>query len=226
MTQYVDDLTASGSPLLDDELVTYLLAGLNEEYNHVFTAVVARVDPISPSDLYAQLLNFEQHTHIRGHGFPGRGIGRGQTRNRGRGRSSSGSHPQCLVCLKIGHTTNNCWHRFEEDYVLEPQTVATASGPSTDDAWYMDPRATDHITGELDWLMMHEPYTGTDQIHTANGSGMEITRIGTSIVPTSGCDLVLNKVLHVSSTHKNLIAIHCFTLDNDTYIEFHPFFSY
>jgi hypothetical protein len=30
---------------------------------------------------------------------------------------------------------------------------------------------------------MHETYTGTDQIHVANGSGMDITRIGTSIVP-------------------------------------------
>jgi hypothetical protein len=71
---------------------------------------------------------------------------------------------------------------------------------------------------------MHEPYTGTDQIHTGNGSGMKITRIGTSLIPTSGCDLVLNKVLHVPSTHKNLIYVHCFTLDNDTYIKFHPFF--
>jgi hypothetical protein len=70
---------------------------------------------------------------------------------------------------------------------------------------------------------MHEPYTVMDQIHTANDSGMEITLIGTSLIPTSICDLVLKKVLHVPSTHKNLIAVHRFTLDNDTYIEFHPF---
>jgi hypothetical protein len=69
----------------------------------------------------------------------------------------------------------------------------------------MDPGATDHITGELDWLMMHEPYIGTDQIHTTNNLGMEITQIGTSLIPTSRRDLVLNKVLHVPSTHKNLI---------------------
>jgi hypothetical protein len=90
----------------------------------------------------------------------------------------------------------------------------------------MDSGATDHITGELDRLTLHEPYTGTDQIHTANGSGMEITRIGTSLIPTSGRDHVLNKVLHVPSTHKNLIYVHRFTLDNDTYIEFHPFFFF
>jgi hypothetical protein len=132
--------------------------------------------------------------------------------------------PQFQVCLKIRHTTNNCWHRIEEDYVLEPRTAAATSGPGTDDAWYMDSGATDHITGEVDRLTMHEPHTGTDQIHTTNNSGMEITRIGTSVIPTSDRDLVLNKVLHVPSTHKNLISVHRFTLDNDTYIKFHPFF--
>jgi hypothetical protein len=100
----------------------------------------------------------------------------------------------------------------------------TTSGLGTDDAWYTDLGSTDHITGELDRLMMHDPYTSTDQIHIANDSGMEIIRIDTSIIPTSGHDLVLNKVLHVPSMHKNLISVHRFTLDNDTYIEFHPFF--
>jgi hypothetical protein len=64
MTQYADDLATSGSPLWDDELVAYLLAIINEEYNPVSSTVVARVDPISPSDLYAQLLSFEQHTYL------------------------------------------------------------------------------------------------------------------------------------------------------------------
>jgi hypothetical protein len=71
---------------------------------------------------------------------------------------------------------------------------------------------------------MHDTYLDNDQIHVANGSGMNITCIGTTIIPTSSRNLVLNNVLHVPATHKNLISIHCFTLDNDTYIEFHPYF--
>jgi hypothetical protein len=193
---------------------------------------------MSPSDLYAQLLKFEQHTHLQApadssssssamatsHGrvFSGCGTG-GSDRGRGRGRSTSGLRPQCQVCLKIGHTTNNCWHRFDEGYVPETRSAAATSRPGADNAWYMDLGVIDHIARELDRLMMHETYTSTDQIHIANSSGMEITRIGTSIIPTSGRDLVLNKVLHVPSTHKNIISVHRFTLDNDTYIEFHPF---
>jgi hypothetical protein len=44
-----------------DKFVAYLLVGLDEEYNLVFTAIVAQVDPISPTDIYVQLLSFEQY---------------------------------------------------------------------------------------------------------------------------------------------------------------------
>jgi hypothetical protein len=127
------------------------------------------------------------------------------------------------VCLKFGHTANRCWHRFDEDYVPEPRSAATTFGPRADNAWYTDSGATVHITGELDRLTMHEPYTGLDQVHTANGSGLDITQVG-SIIPSSNCDLVLNNDLYVPSTPKNLISVHHFTLDNDTFTEFHSFF--
>jgi hypothetical protein len=64
----------------------------------------------------------------------------------------------------------------------------------------------------------------TDQIHTAKGSSMSITQIGTSIIATFSHNLVLKNVLHIPSTHKNLISVHHFTLDNDTFVEFHPYF--
>jgi hypothetical protein len=156
------------------------------------------------------------HGRGRGHDRSSRGgrIGRG---------SGSSTQPQCQVCWKIGHTTNNCWHRFDEDYVLEACTAASSSsGP--DHNWYTDSGATDHITGDHDKLTMHDHYPVNDQIHAANGAGMNITRIGKTIIPTSHHDLVLDNVLHVSSTHKILTSVHRFTLDNDNFIEFHPYF--
>jgi hypothetical protein len=53
MSQLADDLAASRTPLRDDEFVAYLLAGLDEDYNSVFTSVVTRADPLTPSELYA-----------------------------------------------------------------------------------------------------------------------------------------------------------------------------
>jgi hypothetical protein len=64
MSQFADELVVSATPLYEDEFVIYLLTGLDEEYNPLFTAIVARVDPISPIDLYVQLLSFEQHTSL------------------------------------------------------------------------------------------------------------------------------------------------------------------
>jgi hypothetical protein len=75
-------------------------------------------------------------------------------------------------------------------------------------------------------LTTHYPYIGTDQIHTANGSGMNITHIGNTITPTLHRNLILNNVLHVPTTHKNLISVHRFTLDNNAFIEFHLYFLF
>jgi hypothetical protein len=71
---------------------------------------------------------------------------------------------------------------------------------------------------------MHDAYYGNDRVHTANESGMDITRIGRSIILTPLRNLALNNVLHVPSVQKNLISVHRFTLDNDTFNEFHHFF--
>jgi hypothetical protein len=118
-----------------------------------------------------------------------------------------------------------CWYCFDEDYVPEQHTaVAASTSYGCDNNWYTDSDATDHITGELDKLAMQEPYTGSDQIHTANGAGMKISHISTSIIPTPSRNLVLNNVLHVPTATKNLIYVHKFTLDNDMFIRFHQFY--
>jgi hypothetical protein len=49
--------------------------------------------------------------------------------------------------------------------------LSSSSGP--DHNWYTDPGATDHITGDLDKLTIHEHYLGNDQIHAANGDRYE-----------------------------------------------------
>jgi hypothetical protein len=55
---------------------------------------------------------------------------------------------------------------------------------------------------------------------------MDITRIGKTGIPNPCRDLVLNNVLHVPFTQKSLISVHHFTLDNDTFIEFHSYFFF
>jgi hypothetical protein len=169
----------------------------------------------------------------------GRGMSRGRSGSGSRGRgherscgasrggfnnnrtgTNNASRPQCQVCFKIGHTAATCWYRFDEDFILEQRTAAVATtsyGPNNN--WYTESDATD----QLDKLTMNDAYNGTDQIHVVNGVGMEISHIGTSVILTPCHNLVLNNVLHVPSTNKNLISVHKFTLDNNM-IEFHPFY--
>jgi hypothetical protein len=98
---------------------------------------------------------------------------------------------------------NVCWYRFDEDYAPDNRlTAMTCPSTSTDPNWYLDSGATDHITGELERLTMHERYNGNDQIRAANGAGMDINHISKFVIPTSSRLLYLNHVLHVPLAHK------------------------
>ena len=85
-------------------------------------------------------------------------------------------------------------------------------------------RSTDHITGALHKLHTRENYHGQEQVHNASGKVMNITHVGHSILHTPHKPLHLNNILHVPSAAKNLLSAHKIALDNDAFIELHPFF--
>ena len=93
-----------------------------------------------------------------------------------------------------------------------------------DTNWYMDSGATDHITSDLEKLTVRERYTGGDQIHTANGSGMSIDHIGYATISTPDRNLHIKDVLHVPEATKDLISASKLALENNTIVEIHPHF--
>jgi hypothetical protein len=270
MKNYADEMAASGQLLSDEDFTIYVLTGLDEEfYNPLVSSIVTRVEPISLSELYSQMLSYELHVDkqsgggydsqfsanatARGHGTSQcggpstrRGHGRGHGPSRGfsspqsRGGFSNNSNyrcpaptdpsggqnrPRCQVCFKLGHTANVCWHRFDEEFVPDTRVAAMASSSTGNDPnWYLDTSAMDHITGELERMTMHERYTDNDQIRATNGAGINITHVGKSILPNPSHPLYLNQVLRVPHAHKQLMSIHCFNLDNHTFIELHHLF--
>jgi histone deacetylase 1/2 len=152
----------------------------------------------------------------------------------------SSNCPQCQICTKLGHVASCCFKRFDRKYLghgndgcyMEKQIAAfsvtthhgsTSSFP-VDPSWYADTGATDHLANELDKLHTREQYNGKDHVHTANGAGMRITHIGQSTLPTSSHPLHLNNVLHVPSVTRNLLSVKKFSLDNNVFFEFHPWF--
>ena len=91
-----------------------------------------------------------------------------------------------------------------------------------DTSWYVDTRATDHITSELEKLTVRDKYHGNEQVHTASGSGMKISHVGRGLFHTHDRNLILDKVLHVPQANKNLTSVHHLAADNHVYLEFYP----
>ena len=64
MKGLADDMASTDRRLEDEELVSYILTGLDLEFNPVVSAIAARVKPISVGELYTQLVSFEQRMEL------------------------------------------------------------------------------------------------------------------------------------------------------------------
>jgi uncharacterized membrane protein YgcG len=93
-----DEMASARRKLEDEELVSYILMGLDVDFDLVVLAVTACVEPITVAELYTQLITHEQRMEIRGGGsnqcsanMAAKG-GRGQSNNgnRGGGRGGGG----------------------------------------------------------------------------------------------------------------------------------------
>ena len=162
-----------------------------------------------------------------GHNAP-----RGQERGRGKPTSGNNSNssqntsrPICQVCSKVGRVALKCFHMFDQSYQAE-DTYATAMVTTPSYAinlnWYTDTGATDHITGDLNKLLVREKYHGNDQVQVANGSGLSILHTGHSHISTPSWSLQMSNILHVPNIARNLLSVHCFSTDNNVLFEFHP----
>ncbi|XP_044363577.1 ATP-dependent RNA helicase glh-2-like [Triticum aestivum] len=224
---FTDALAAARKQLDDEDIIIYLLTGLDSSYDPLVTSVTTRAEAISLNDVYSHMLDFEiRHQHndhafqLPGPGGPsvnhisrnsgGGGGGSGDTggnrpRNSGggggggndgnggntnrtcnspghnhthgcgapnAGRNTGKSDVFCQLCKRARHDDFDCYRRFDHSFVRKERSINNVStGQGFDPAWYLDSGATDHITGDLGKLMMHERYTGKDQVQAANESG-------------------------------------------------------
>jgi histone deacetylase 1/2 len=152
-----------------------------------------------------------------GRGGGGRNAGgRGNRGGFGRGGSGRGSSFEpgvyYQICGKEGHPAHRCFKWFDSNFSgPPPKSVSTATTSyGVDTNWYMDTGATDHITGDLERLSFRDKYNGGEQVHVANGSGMDIMHIGHSTLCSPSTNLRLNNILHVPKAKKESVICSSF----------------
>jgi hypothetical protein len=240
MKGFIDEMVAVDKRLDDEDIISYILAGLDVDFNPFVEAFMAKTKPQTLNDLYSQMLIVEArvespkeqqqinvNTAYRGGGRGGRGPIRGHDDGGscGHGSHNSGCKIPCQVCDKTGHSALRCYKRFHTNYNGEEKHANAATTDYTmDTEWYTDMGATNHITSELDKLAICEKYNGSEQVHTASGSCMSISHVGHTTIHTPNHDLILKDILHVPSSSKNLVSVHKFTYDNNAFFEFHSWY--
>jgi len=66
MKGLADEMVSAGNKLDDEELVSYILTGLDVDYESIVTSVATRMELITIPELYAQLVAHEQRVVLRG----------------------------------------------------------------------------------------------------------------------------------------------------------------
>ncbi|CAN6356870.1 unnamed protein product [Urochloa humidicola] len=64
MKTLTDEMASAGKKLEDEEFVSYILAGLDMDFNPLVSAIAARVEPIFLGELFNQLTSFEQRMDL------------------------------------------------------------------------------------------------------------------------------------------------------------------
>ncbi|XP_075099023.1 uncharacterized protein LOC142175915 [Nicotiana tabacum] len=224
MKSTADNLAGVVQSITDEDLMLHILGGLGfGQANFSARNSNANTNPNSRGDGgYKRYSN----SNYSGGGRSGRGHGRrGRSDNGAHGQNSNGPS-QCQVCNKFGHTVLNCYHRFDHAYQAASKIhmAAYIAHPNilSDPTWYPDSVATNHLTNDLNNLILKGDYTGTNQILVGNGTGLHISLICESKLMSSSKELHLKNILYVPEITKSLLSVAQFTADNNVYFEFHP----
>nr|XP_025880529.1 uncharacterized protein LOC112938674 [Oryza sativa Japonica Group]XP_025880530.1 uncharacterized protein LOC112938674 [Oryza sativa Japonica Group] len=139
MKAYSDEIASTGKPLDEEDMIAYIVNGLDGDYDSFVSALGMRVEPISMTELYAQLLNFENMLHLRQQGSAnaalrgsggrsnfaprggstsaaggsnsGRGRGDGGSRGRGNMRANRGRGGNQQQCVDTRPVCQVCYKR-------------------------------------------------------------------------------------------------------------------
>jgi hypothetical protein len=77
-----DDMASVGKKLDDEDFISYILTGLDIEYNLVVSSIAGRVEPINFAELYSELLAYKNRLNLQ---FEGQGLSQSSANSASRG---------------------------------------------------------------------------------------------------------------------------------------------
>lgn len=92
-----------------------------------------------------------------------------------------------------------------------------------DQTWYVDSGAMNHMTSDLQNLVIQDNYPGGATVQVGNGQTVPVSHTGVSFLnsDTSSRVLFLKNMLCVPHIATNLLSISQITKDNGVIVEFH-----
>jgi hypothetical protein len=91
-----------------------------------------------------------------------------------------------------------------------------------DQKLYPDSSATHHLTSNFHNLNHRFiNYIRFDLVHMGNGTGLTIKNRSDTLLSSHSASFLLHNVLPVPSITKNLLYVHKFNLETNTFVEFH-----
>ena len=124
--------------------------------------------------------------------YRGRGHGRRYGQN-GKHNSTNSEKPQCQLYGKFGHTVQVCYLKFDIFYQSSQNSctpfsnagnqnsipaMIASSNNLVDDTWYLDFRASHHLTQNVENITSSTPYMGTNKVTIGNGKHLSISNTG------------------------------------------------
>ncbi|KAH9650410.1 retrovirus-related pol polyprotein from transposon RE2 [Citrus sinensis] len=117
-------------------------------------------------------------------------------------------------------------HSSDMNFALRAAYIANFEGPA-DEGWYLDSRATHHITNNMANMHIRDQFTRAYQLIIGNGQGLPITHVGDAFFLFKSSNskhkhssIALKDILLVPSITKNLLSISKLTTDNNLSVEF------
>nr|GEU33194.1 putative zinc finger, CCHC-type [Tanacetum cinerariifolium] len=167
MRSIADELALIQNPISEEDLVVHIITQLGDEFNSLVAAIKVRESPITYSDLFDKLTDFERMLKEKG--------------------STS------LPIIPTVNVTQRKLAKFLREnnisFVINSQSLnaqqspvanATTATSSMQQPWLFNSGASHHVTSNLSSLQTYADYGGPDEIFLGDGNSHPISHTGFS----------------------------------------------